>query len=231
MNVDSYLASLAVQTTSSETLRAYRHTLTRFEAFLRDKNLRVTQVKRGTVTEFIAYLSEHKGRTVGEALAPATVCRHLAVLSSYYDFLGDNSDGKIKNPVDPVSARRLVTTILGRWMMKPWRRWWMEITDVRDKAMILVYLYSGLRLSELSGLNKDSIVTRSQIPGRHRRVLRLCRSGREGQEAQGRPNRPQGPYCSWRVHQDAPPERSESRAVSFVPQETHQRSSDPARPR
>jgi hypothetical protein len=46
-----------------------------FEAFLREKKLRVTQVKRSIVTEFINYLSEHKGRTVGEALAPATVVR------------------------------------------------------------------------------------------------------------------------------------------------------------
>lgn len=162
MNIDSYLATLALQTTSTETLRAYRHTLTRFEAFLRDKKLRVTQVKRGTITEFVKYLSEHKGRTVGEALAPATVCRHLAVLSSYYDFLGDNSDGKIKNPVDRVKRpeisnddpravddETLATLVDGT-------------SNIRDRAMILVYLYSGLRLSELAGLNRDSIVTRKR---------------------------------------------------------------------
>jgi site-specific recombinase XerD len=133
MNIDSYLATLALQTTSTETLRAYRHTLTRFEAFLRDKKLRVTQVKRGTITEFVKYLSEHKGRTVGEALAPATVCRHLAVLSSYYDFLGDNSDGKIKNPVDRVK--------------RP------EISNDDPRAV---------DDETLAGLNRDSIVTRKR---------------------------------------------------------------------
>jgi integrase/recombinase XerC len=162
MNVDSYLAELALQTTSSETLRAYRHTLTRFEAFLRDKKLRVTQVKRSTVTEFITYLSEHKGRTVGAALAPATVCRHLAVLSSYFEFLGDNSDGKIKNPVDRVKRPEISNDEPRAVDDETLAKLVDGVSDVRDKAMILVYLYSGLRLSELSGLNRDSIVTRKR---------------------------------------------------------------------
>ncbi len=162
MNVDSYLASLALQTTGSETLLAYRHTLTRFEAFLRGKKLRATQVKRSTVTEFMKYLSDHKVRPVGEALAPATVTRYLAVLSSYYEFLGDNSDAKVKNPVDRVKRpkvsndepRAVEDSILATLVD--------GITDARDKAMILVYLYTGLRLSELSQLNTDSIVTRKR---------------------------------------------------------------------
>jgi integrase/recombinase XerC len=163
MNVDSYLASLGLQTTSSETFRAYRQTLSRFEAFLRDRKLRVTQVKRSTVTEFMAYLTEHKGRTVGEALAPATVVRYLAVLSSYYDFLGDNSDGRIKNPVTRVKRPKIHNDEEPRAVDDETLATLVDgITDVRDKAIVLVYLDSGLRLSELARLNRDSIVTRKR---------------------------------------------------------------------
>src|SRR5512143_1571530 len=100
MNTAGFLSSLALQTSSSETLRAYRQTLERFESFLSDRRLRVTQVKRSTIAEFLSYLSEHKGRTTGESLAPATIARQLSIVSSYFDYLGDNSDGKIRNPVD-----------------------------------------------------------------------------------------------------------------------------------
>lgn len=49
MNTEGFLTALAVQTKSKETLRAYSQTLARFEAFLRERKLRVTQVKRSTV--------------------------------------------------------------------------------------------------------------------------------------------------------------------------------------
>jgi site-specific recombinase XerC len=162
MNVEGFLASLAVQTTSSETMRAYRQTLVRFEAFLHEKKLRVTQVKRSTVTEFINYLSEHKGRTAGAALAPATVARQLAILASYYGYLGDNSDGKIRNPVDWVK-RPKVSNDVPRAVDDQTLATLIEgMADVRDKAMILTFIYSGLRLSELRQLNKDSITPRKR---------------------------------------------------------------------
>lgn len=158
MDIDGFLLSL--RTSSGETLRAYRQTLTRFEAFLRDKKLRVTQVKPSTVDQFIEQLKEQKGRIAGDSLAPATVARHLAILASYYDYLGDNSDGKIKNPVDRV-RRPKISNDLPRAVDNHQLATLIDgITDVRDKAMMLVYIYSGLRLSELAQLNKNSIVTR-----------------------------------------------------------------------
>ncbi len=158
MNIDGFLTSLKTQTGSVETLRAYRQDLEKFEAFLRTKGMRVTQVKPSTVNEYIQHLADQRG----QALAPATVARRLAVLSSFYDFLGANTDGKISNPVKSVKRPRvdndlpraiednvLVTLING-------------ITDVRDKAIVLLFLYSGLRLSELRQLNKDTIVPRKR---------------------------------------------------------------------
>jgi integrase/recombinase XerC len=160
MNIDTYLESL--RTKSGETARAYSQTLTRFESFLREKGLRVTQVKPSTIDAFVTHLSQNRGRTKGEQLAPATIARQLAVLSSYFTHLGDNTDGKIKNPVlhvkrppanndipRAVDDLTLSTLIDG-------------ITDLRDKAIILTFVYSGLRLSELRQLNKDSILAKKR---------------------------------------------------------------------
>lgn len=158
MNIDGFLASL--QTSSAETLRAYRQDLERFEDFLKQKGLRVTQVKPSTVADFTQYLSEHKGRTPGDALAPATIARRLAVISSYYEYLRSNSEGRIRNPVvftkrpkvqnalpRAVEDNVLVTLVDG-------------ITDLRDKAIVLLFIYSGLRLKELRDLDVDSLTLR-----------------------------------------------------------------------
>jgi site-specific recombinase XerC len=154
MNIDGFLTKLKTQTSSAETLRAYKQDLEKFEEFIRMNSLRVTQVKPSTVNEYIEHLAGQRRR----ALAPATVARRLAVLSSFFDFLSANTDGKISNPVKNVKrprgdndqARALEDSVLARLID--------GITDARDKAMILVLLYSGLRLSELRQLNKDTIV-------------------------------------------------------------------------
>ena len=158
MNIQAYLKNLATQTSSQETLRAYRQDLEMYEEFLRAKSLRVTQAKPSTITEFINHLANKNGGP----LAPATVSRRLSVLSAFYEFLRDNSDGNITNPVQRVKRPKvnneapravddnaLATLIDG-------------ITDIRDKAIVLLFVYSGLRLSELRQLNKDSIVSRKR---------------------------------------------------------------------
>ena len=156
MRIKAYLKNLASQTSSIETLRAYRQDLEKYEDFLRSKGLRVTQAKPSTVREFINHLADKNGG----ALAPASVSRRLSVLSAYYEFLRDNSDGNIANPVQRVKRPKvnneapravednaLATLVDG-------------ITDIRDKAIVLLFVYSGLRLSELRQLNKDSIISR-----------------------------------------------------------------------
>jgi site-specific recombinase XerD len=151
-----------VQTQSNETLRAYSQTLKRFEAFLRDRKLRVTQFKRQTVPDFINYLSENKGRTNGSALAPATIARQLAIVSSYFDYLDENTNGKIRNPIERVKRPKVSNQIPRAVDDLALSTLIDGITDLRDKAMILLFIYSGLRLSELRQLNKDSITSRKR---------------------------------------------------------------------
>ena len=156
MNIDGFLTSLKTQTTSAETLRAYRQDLEKFEAFLRTKGLRVTQVRPGTITEYIQHLADQRG----QALAPATVARRLAVLSSFYDHLSADTDGKIRNPVKAVKRPKVDNDLPRAIEDNVLATLVNGITDVRDKAIILLFVYSGLRLSELRQLNKDTIVPR-----------------------------------------------------------------------
>jgi site-specific recombinase XerD len=150
------MKALAVQTTSKETRRAYEQDLEKYQAFLRLKGLRVTQATPSTIQAFIAYLTEQRGAP----LAPATVVRRLAVISAFYEFLGEQSNGTISNPVKRVRRpkvdndrpRAVSDDVLGRLIE--------GITARRDKAIVLLYLYSGLRLSELQQLDLTTITSR-----------------------------------------------------------------------
>jgi site-specific recombinase XerC len=163
MKIDDFIGALAAESHASpETLRAYRQTLLRFEAFLRDRKLRVTQVRRATIKDFINHLEKNKGRTRDERLAPATVARQLAILKSYYDFLKDNTEGKIRNPVERVKRPKLSNQLPRAVDPTNLSVLLDGITDVRDRAIVLTFVYSGLRLSELIQLNRDSITVRQR---------------------------------------------------------------------
>jgi site-specific recombinase XerD len=153
MKIEAFLNDLAIQTTNSkETRRAYRQDLKMYEAFLRMKGLRVTQAKPSTIKEFINHLADKHG---GD-FAPATVSRRLSVLSSYYEFLRNDSDESISNPVQRVKRPQVDNETVRAVADNALATLVDGITDVRDKAIVLLFVYSGLRLpydhSELSRL-------------------------------------------------------------------------------
>lgn len=157
MQINEFIDYLQTQTQSRETIRAYRQDLERFGAFLEEKGLRATQVKPSTIMEFTMSLSRDHGRTATGTVSPATIARRLAVISRYYEWLQENSDRLVRNPVSRVrrprvqngKPRAIDESILNRLIE--------GIEDVRDRSIMLLFLYSGLRLSELQQLNQDSI--------------------------------------------------------------------------
>jgi integrase/recombinase XerC len=155
MKIDSFIESL--QTKSKETQRAYRQDLIRFQAFLKKKGLRTNQVKNSMIADFIRHLEDTKGRTVSDGLAPATIARHLSVIAAYYEWLRGDSDVAVRNPVERFrrpkvrneKPRDVDDSILAKLVD--------GITDSRDRAIVLLFVYSGLRLSELGQLDKTTI--------------------------------------------------------------------------
>jgi site-specific recombinase XerD len=165
MKIEPFLESLSTQTASSETLRAYRQDLNRFADFLKSKGLRANQAKPTTIHDFIKHMCENAGRTASSGLASSTVSRRLSAISAYYDWLNVDGESSVPNPVRRIKRPKvrnekpraaddttLATLVDG-------------IADERDRAIVLLLLYSGLRLSELRQLDKTSItVRRRQMP-------------------------------------------------------------------
>ena len=160
MKIDGFMQSMS--TCSKETLRAYRQDITRFEAFLDQKGLDDSQVKQSTIIEYLRFLEDNKGRTASGTLAPATVARHLSVIAAYYDFLERDSDVAIRNPVDGLRRPRVRNERFRDVDDSVLAKLVDGIVDLRDKAIVLLFVYSGLRLDELRQLDKTSIRLRGK---------------------------------------------------------------------
>lgn len=156
MDIKGFLRYMRTRTTSVETLRAYRQDLEKYQDFLRSRGLRVSQVKPITITDFIDHLNSKRSTP----LSPATVVRRLAVLKSFHDYLSEKADGAIPNPVDRVKRPKVQNDEPRAVDDQTIARLINEITDVRDRAIVALFVYSGLRVSELRQLDKTSIVPR-----------------------------------------------------------------------
>ena len=151
MNIHGFLTHLRTRGYSSGTVTSYQSELQMFESFLRERRMQVNQVKPVHVEKYLRWRDPHF-----EA-KPASTRRRLAALSSFYDFLAVMANGHIRNPVRPLRRPRMQPP-----QPKPLSEEQLAvltegITDARDAAIIGLLLHSGLRLSELCSLDRDSI--------------------------------------------------------------------------
>lgn len=161
MEIQKFVLSLSTSSNSKHTQRAYCQPLKRFEEFLSEKGLRIDQINRNHIDEFINDCHEHKGRTKDKTLAPATINLYLTALSVYFEWRNSELDRRRWNPVQSVKRPRVrnkkpkpVDEVILMRLID-------GIKDVRDRALILLFLFSGLRLSEVGQLNRQSISLRS----------------------------------------------------------------------
>jgi site-specific recombinase XerD len=151
MNLKGFLMHLTSRGYAPGTITSYDCELRKFQRFLTERKLRVNQVKPRSIEQYLRW------RDVDLEDKPATTRRRLAVLASFYNFLVVMSDGHLRDPVRPVRRprkqpprpnpldERQISTLLE------------GVPHLRDAAILRLFLHSGLRLSELCGLNRDSI--------------------------------------------------------------------------
>ncbi len=163
--VKKFMAKLKYERNfSTETLRAYHTDLTQFDSFLKDEKCK--NLKRVNHLLLRKYLAILRSRNYSKT----TIVRKLASLRSFFKFL--NLEGILEhNPCEilrtPKQGKKLphflnendVKTLLNTPNTKPL----LNIPGgthkfgLRDKAILETLYSTGIRVSELVGLNEDDV--------------------------------------------------------------------------
>jgi integrase/recombinase XerD len=156
--ISSYLTHVKVEKgLSVNTISAYQRDLVKFAEFLGKRKLALDSVKRDDLVDFLAGLYRQK-------LESRTVARELVTLRSFFRFAqaqGLISTDPAINLESPKIRRNLpgclrleeVDTLLEQPDGK-------TALGLRDRAMLEVLYSTGLRVSELIGLNVADVDTR-----------------------------------------------------------------------
>lgn len=142
---------------SANTVESYTRDVTQYITFV--KELGITDIKNTTKTTVQSYMAALKTR----GRAASTLSRALASVRSFYVFLAEN--GKVdRDPTSSLATPRvekkppmvLSNREVDLLLAQP------KLTDnkgIRDKAMLEVLYATGIRVSELIGLNVRDVNT------------------------------------------------------------------------
>ncbi len=190
--IASFVRFLCARGCSPHTVKAYLHDLKFLFGYLSASGLTVEQFNIAHSIDFIAHLADRRRVTGGRRtstpavvsvrLAPATVNRVLAAVSTFYEhLLLTHALGAVRNPLNAGYPQQQATRRTGRRSMRLRRiqriprplseeqvaRLLMAPKRLRDRAMLLFLLQGGLRVGELLNLHLEDIQY-----GRRRIVIR-----------------------------------------------------------
>ena len=153
-HIDSFLSHLeVVRHLSPHTISSYRRDLDSFFTFLKEKHDSWEEAQDHHVRGFVAQ-ERRRG------LSARSIQRALSSIRSFFNYLLDeevvetNPAANISSPKSAQLLPKALDTDLVKRLLdfKP-----QGDIEIRDKAMVELLYSSGLRLSELCGLNMDSV--------------------------------------------------------------------------
>ncbi len=167
---------------SNNTLQAYRRDMEKFVVFAAKHGLKVTDVRRAHLVDFLASLYRAK-------LDSRSVARHLVTIRHFFRFslaeriISEDPAATIESPKFRQSLPEFLSVDeVDRLLRQPDTN---DAIGLRDKAMIELMYSTGLRVSELCGLQVSDL---SMDPGCLRCIgkgnkERLVPVGRQALEA------------------------------------------------
>ena len=159
MDIDPFIECLENSPDrSKDTIRAYRSDLVLFDRFLRANKLRITQVTSAVVHDYIKHLEAQPNPRFGKVgLSRATVRRHLISIRRYFAFLKATTNPKLRDPTYGIKIGNLDNDDCKAVDESTIANLLEGVTSARDKVLISLFLSSGLRLSELHQLDRETI--------------------------------------------------------------------------
>jgi integrase/recombinase XerC len=153
--IERFLSHLNIERRlSTHTVAAYRHDLLTLAGFCEGRKVqRWSALNNFQVRAFAA--AEHAG-----GIAPRSIQRRLSAVRSFYEYLMREGHAK-NNPAlevrAPKSKKRLPATLDADQMARLLDFRASDSLSARDKAMMELFYSSGLRLSELVGLQVAAV--------------------------------------------------------------------------
>lgn len=166
MNYENFLEHLeAVKNYSPATVRAYRNDLKLIMDHLRENGIkRPRQINQRVIAELVGWMrSNPNGRVGATGLADSTIARRLAALSSFLDYIQATDDPGLQNPIKSLPHRwvknrepKPVDDLTIDFLLN-------SIDNLRDKTLFFLLLATGLRVSEVQQLNRDTITFEPRV--------------------------------------------------------------------
>lgn len=165
-----------VKNASEHTVRNYQIDLDSFAVFTKD--IAFHEINRRTIRNYMAFLSEEKK-------SKRTIVRRLSSLKSFFKFafskklIGHNPAEEVETPkLDKKIPPSLSYDQVKRLFEQP------DLTTVlglRDRAIMELFYSSGLRISELTGMNRtdfnpEELLIRLRGKGKKERVIPLTKN-------------------------------------------------------
>lgn len=159
MNFEPFLNEMAsLGKGTPQTIRAYRHDLKLFGDFAAGRSIaEPSQIDRTLIVAYEAWMRDKQNARTGKTgLADTSIARRLSAVSSFLEYCR-NHDPDLRNPLK--GKRR-------KWQKNskpnPVNEWDLDmllanITSDRDRVLFTLFAATGLRVSEMQPLNRDSI--------------------------------------------------------------------------
>ena len=140
---------------SNNTLQSYKRDLVQFENYLREKEIKYSKVTEQDIKDYINYLSE-KGKKA------STISRTIASIRAFYQYEMKNKK-TIQDPTEHIQSPKiekkapcvLTSQEVELLLEQPTD---VDLKGIRDKAMLEFAYASGMRVSEIIGLNIEDVV-------------------------------------------------------------------------
>ena len=163
--IDGFLLSCKVENKSPATVSFYKNILTKFQWFLNKYG--IDEINATTIRSFLGYLKDSpnrwdsKNKRANRPVCPYTVDRYYTGLSALFRWafnegmIDTNPMATIKKPrvqrkiikgLEPEICHKLLGSFNGK-----------SLNDYRNKAIVFMFLDTGLRLSELANLRLSDI--------------------------------------------------------------------------
>jgi integrase/recombinase XerD len=162
--IEGFILSCRTEGLSPKTIESYEFCNTRFRRFLEDDGSQVdiVEVQRLHVRMFIRHLqTEAKVPRSGKPLSQGTVQHYVRALKSFFSW-AYREEYIPENPMKLIPVPKATVKVLNTFDQEQIKQM-LQACDqsckdaYRNKAMILLLLDTGLRISELIGINVEDI--------------------------------------------------------------------------